>query len=175
MKTLLFMRHAKSSWAEPSQSDIERPLNRRGQRDAPRMGRWLVSNSWVPELIVVSSATRTQETAELLVGEFDRQPEIMVESRLYNAPPQVYLELIPQLSDEYSTVMMLGHNPSMEALVEASLAQPTQVPTGAIAALPLNSESWRELVGDKLFEAVDLDRATFCRPKSLQEEEDYGW
>ncbi|MFG0335704.1 MAG: SixA phosphatase family protein, partial [Maioricimonas sp. JB049] len=84
MKTLLLMRHAKSSWADPSKADHDRPLNARGKRDAPRMGQWLLEQNLVPDRIVSSTARRARKTASRVASGCGYTAEIVHERALYH-------------------------------------------------------------------------------------------
>ena len=93
-KQLLIMRHAKSSWADRSMRDFDRPLNGRGKRAAPRMASWLEENGAVPELIISSAANRAQSTAKLLTENFQEEVRVEIVEEFYLASPIVYLEML---------------------------------------------------------------------------------
>ena len=118
MKTLLLMRHAKSSWDNARLSDYERPLNERGRRDAPRMGELLRREGLTPDLIVASSAKRAATTAELVALELSLDSDIRYTEQLYLAEPDAYITLARQLDDGIETLLMVGHNPGIQELVE---------------------------------------------------------
>ena len=119
-KELLIMRHAKSSWDDDSMSDHERPLNKRGLRDAPRMARFLIGQNLVPDLIVSSDANRAKSTAALM-AEHLNMAELIVEftEDFYLAPPDIYVEFAQRLADQFNRPMFVGHNPGMEHLVNS--------------------------------------------------------
>lgn len=142
MKTLLVMRHAKSSWDNPAQDDHDRPLNKRGRRDAPRMGRLLQEHSLRPDLIVASSARRAQETADLVAPECG-DVTIRTEPRLYHASPQTWFEVIRALPDSASRVLCIGHNPGIEEFLSALAEQGAPMPTAAVAWVELPIGAWR--------------------------------
>lgn len=144
MKTLLIMRHAKSSWDNPAQDDHDRPLNARGRRDAPRMARWLAEHDLLPDLIVTSSARRARETAELMSEHlpYDGDPE--VNSRLYHASPATWGEVIRALPDSTQRALCIAHNPGIEQLVTALADQPTAIPTAAVTRVELEIGRWAE-------------------------------
>ncbi len=162
MKTLLVLRHAKSSWANNDLSDYERPLNKRGQRDAPRMGRLLCDEELVPDLIITSSAKRALSTAEAVALACDYDQEIQYTRHFYLADSEDYLERLQQLDDAYERVMIVGHNPGMEHLVALLTGAWETMPTAAIAHLSLPINHWRELDEDSGAELVCL-----WRPKEL--------
>lgn len=116
MQTITLMRHAKSSWANANQSDYDRPLNKRGNRDAPEMARRLVERKTIPTLILCSSAKRTIETAEHLLDVFGAPtPQIEYLKSLYLAPPEALLDAL-ESAVESNHIMILAHNPGIEEL-----------------------------------------------------------
>jgi phosphohistidine phosphatase len=117
MKTLLVMRHAKSSWDDSGLADHDRPLNARGKRDAPLMGRWLLQEDLVPEEIITSTAKRALATAEAVAGASDFENEIKVDRFYYHADAEMYTEGVKDLPDEIQLAMIIGHNPGLEDLV----------------------------------------------------------
>jgi phosphohistidine phosphatase len=147
MKTLLIMRHAKSSWDNPAQEDHERPLNKRGRRDAPRMGCWLREQSLEPELIVVSSARRAQQTAELLAPECG-SAVIQTEPLLYHASQHAWEQVVRALPDSASRILCVGHNPGIEEFLHSLTQQGVSMPTAAIAWVELQIQSWSQFAVD---------------------------
>ena len=117
-KTLLVMRHAKSSWQEAGLSDFERPLNKRGRKAAPLMAETLKSINLVPELIVSSSAERARQTTDILFSQWNDPVETVLERSLYLAGPRQYLEAIKNHASGERCVMVVGHNPGLEHLIE---------------------------------------------------------
>lgn len=112
MKKITLIRHAKSSWADLSLSDHERPLNKRGLRDAPRMASLLVNNGWAPQLFVCSTAKRAQETASFFLAAFSAsKPAFSLNEDLYHASPSTILDVIQSLDDEVDHAVLFGHNP----------------------------------------------------------------
>lgn len=117
-RTLLLVRHAKSSWASPLQSDFERPLNERGLRNAPEMGKRLKAAGLVPDLIISSSALRTRQTATLLAEELGYDAEkIQWEEKLYHASPATIEDVIFGAPDHAAIIMIVTHNPGITDLV----------------------------------------------------------
>lgn len=142
MKTLLLMRHAKSSWDDSSLTDYERPLNERGKRDAPRMGRWLASQGFRPDRIVTSSARRARKTARR-VAEALGYTEIIEERRdLYMASPHAWLTMLHAIPDTAACILGVGHNPTMELLVEQLGGTRHAMPTAAVACFTIQEETW---------------------------------
>ena len=137
MKTVLILRHAKSSWKHPDLDDHDRPLNRRGLRDAPRIGRLIAGADLVPDLIFSSSAVRARTTAEAVAAESGYTGPIEIKRELYLAEPSVYLELLAGLDDRFGRVMVVGHNPGMADLVEELTGTFDAFPTAALAHVRL--------------------------------------
>ncbi|HEX6383989.1 MAG TPA: histidine phosphatase family protein [Anaerolineae bacterium] len=164
MKTLLILRHAKSSWDNANLSDHDRPLNERGQRDAPRMGRLLRDRELVPDLIITSTAERALATAEAVALASDYDGEIKYTRRFYHADPETYLEVLQTVPNKYERVMIVGHNPGMEELVEQLTGQAERLTTANIAHVELPVSSWKELMDETEGELIDL-----WRPKELKE------
>ena len=162
MKTLFLLRHAKSSWKERGLSDHDRPLNKRGKRDAPRMGELMVKEELYPDLIISSTAKRAKKTTQLLTGEVDFDPEIVYDRDLYAAWPDAYIEILNVLQDHYEKVMVVGHNPGLEELLETLTDEFERMPTAALAVIALPITSWRELSLETQGELINI-----YRPKEL--------
>jgi phosphohistidine phosphatase len=137
MKTLLVLRHAKSSWKDDSLADHDRPLNKRGKRDASRMGKLVKDEDLVPGLILSSTALRAQSTVELFVEACGFEDEIQLSRVLYAAGPEAYIDALNQVSGGYDRVMVVGHNPGLEELVEALTGEAESMPTAALARIDL--------------------------------------
>jgi phosphohistidine phosphatase len=143
MKTLLLVRHAKSSWGDPSLPDRERPLNERGKRDAPRMGKRLADLGVRPDVVLSSPARRAFKTARILAGELGCKAEdIRVDARLYASEPDVLLQVIRELGDGKKCVMLVGHNPELTELAHRLSARITHLPTCAVALFAFDAKSW---------------------------------
>jgi phosphohistidine phosphatase len=145
MKTLLILRHAKSSWNNANMTDHDRPLNERGKRDAPRAGRALAAQDVVPELIITSTAERAMSTAEAAAAATNDPPELKYERRLYLASPLTILKILQELGNGPQRVMVVGHNPGLEELVYHLTEEPEAMPTAAIAQVDLPITAWSEL------------------------------
>ena len=149
MKELILVRHAKSSWRDPSLNDHSRPLNKRGKRDAPAMGDRLARRGCDPDLLVSSSADRALETARIIAGELDYPPAgIKVEDRIYGAGPPELLDVIRETDDSVGILMLFGHNPGMTDL--ANRLGPGDIhnmPTCAVLHLRFQADTW-STVGD---------------------------
>src|SRR5918911_981161 len=146
MKTLLILRHAKAVPKDPSLSDHDRPLDKLGENDALRMGKLIKDKGIVPSYIISSTALRAKTTAELVAKGCDYQGEIVLDQSLYEAKPRDYLGILETLSDRYSSVLIVGHNPVIEGtiqmLTDSSDALP--IPSCALADLSLPIEKWSD-------------------------------
>jgi len=145
MKSLLVLRHAKSSWKQPGLADHDRPLNKRGKRDAPRMGRLVREADLVPELILSSSAVRARETALAVAEACAHACELRVLRELYLAEPEDHALLLRSLPDAVGSAMLVGHNPVLEELVAALVGEHETLPTAALAWIELPVDRWSEL------------------------------
>jgi phosphohistidine phosphatase len=163
MKTLLILRHAKSSWKDDSLPDRERPLNKRGQEDAPKMGALLRKKDLVPDLVLSSPAQRARLTAELVIEESGYQGEVEFREELYSFDAEPYLKALTRLEDTIQCVMLVGHNPAMEELVERLTGEYLPMPTAALAQIELPIEHWRKLATRHNGKLVEL-----WRPKELK-------
>jgi len=146
MKTLLVLRHAKSSWKDAGLADHDRPLNKRGKRDGPRMGKLIEDLELVPDLIVSSTACRARKTAETVAASSHYRGEIRFDEGLYLAGPRTIVELVRELPDASSArVMLVGHNPGLEELIRNLTGEGEPFPTAALAQIELPIDSWSEL------------------------------
>jgi phosphohistidine phosphatase len=157
-KTLYLVRHAKSSWVNPSYSDFDRPLNDRGQRDAPEMGRRMKRAARFPEIIICSPARRAVETLDLLNAELGVSTNaIFMQKRIYEASTETLLDIVRSIDDAHDSAMLVGHNPAMTWL--ASQLADTHIqnlPTCSIVTLRLNSNQWND-AGIAATELLNLD------------------
>ena len=144
MKTLLLVRHAKSSWGDASLSDFDRPLNARGERDAPDMGRRLARRGLRPEVVITSAAKRARTTARLLADEIDcARDEIRELESLYAAGVDGILLAVQAINDAAHTAMLVGHNPDCSKF--ANRIPPFEVdhfPTCAVACIEFDTTRW---------------------------------
>ena len=170
MRTLIFLRHAKSSWALPGVDDFDRPLNDRGNNAAPKMANWLTSEGIKPDVIVCSSAKRTRETLAHIEPMFSQEIAAIMEPNLYLASSDQLFESAAALDDTFETAMLLGHNPglhdaALSALTAASRRESGEMrsrfPTCACAIISLPINSWSEINTD----IGELD--AYMTPKGL--------
>jgi phosphohistidine phosphatase len=148
MKTIFLLRHAKSDWGDPDLDDHDRSLNKRGKRDAPRMGRLVREEKILPDLIITSDAKRAVQTVEALVAESGYTGEVKESGELYDADTEDYFRLLRDVPDEEQAVMLVGHNPIAEEFLRHLTGEETTIPTAALARVELLIEKWSELSGD---------------------------
>lgn len=168
MKMLLILRHAKSSWKFSGVSDHDRPLKKRGMRDAPRMGWLLREEDLLPDLILSSTATRARKTAELVAEKSGYEGELEYRSDFYGAGPEDYINALCSLTNEYTRVMVVGHNPGLEELLELLTGEAERLPTAALAQVALPIHTWREL-SDIEESSLDGKLVNLWRPRDLGE------
>lgn len=162
-RTLLLLRHAKSDWSHPGLSDRERPLNKRGLHDAPRMGRLLVEQNLVPHVILSSDAVRARQTCEALVSSSGFRGELRYSGRLYLAEPETYLDALSEVAKCVPCVLLVGHNPGISNLVALLTGNTCEMPTAALCQLRLAVDAFEEV---KATSSAEI--AGFWRPKDLE-------
>ena len=147
--TLVLIRHAKSDWADHDLPDHERPLNKRGRRDAPRMGRWIAEKGLIPTQVLCSDAARTRETLDLMLPYWPEPPRVSHLAELYHATPDAMLRALAGASAD--RVALVGHNPGIGGLADylAREVPPhsrwVDFPTTSVAAFRFDLGSWAEL------------------------------
>jgi len=161
-RTLLLLRHAKSSWDDPSLADHDRPLAPRGRRAAERIGELLRDQGIEISLVLCSSARRARETLELA------QPpgEVQIEQELYGASARQLLDRIRRVPDEVESLMLIGHNPAVEELAlglaaDRSELEGAKFPTGALVTFSVN-EPWQGLAPG------EATLTGFVKPRDLE-------
>jgi phosphohistidine phosphatase len=151
MKTLLLLRHAKSSREDPSLQDFDRPLNERGKKDAPLIGKYARRQKIKADLVISSPAERARQTAELVLKSAGLKLELRFDKRIYEASLRRLLSVISQIEDTINTLIMVGHNPGFEELFEALTGQARDLPTASLACIELSVDKWSKVragVGD---------------------------
>jgi phosphohistidine phosphatase len=156
MKTLLILRHAKSAWDDPNLEDWDRPLNERGLREAPLMGKLMRKKDLLPDLVLCSNAKRARATLDLAAEASGYNGEIRLLPELYAAPPETYLKALSTLPDHYARVMVVGHNPGLEDLLHGLTGQVQALPTAALAQIEIPIDSWANATGWPKGELVGL-------------------
>lgn len=159
MLTLSLLRHAKSSWDDPTQDDFDRPLAPRGKEAAPRVGAEMRRRGLVPDLVVSSPSARTRATLALVKPELDRaKVPVRFEDGLYLASPAGLLDIIHRLPDTARHVLILGHNPGLQNLAvkltgrgdeKTRRAVAAKFPTAALAVLAFDVERWADVASGK--------------------------
>lgn len=147
MKNLLVMRHAKSDWGNSALSDFDRPLNERGVKSAPLMGKELLKRNKIPELIVTSPANRAKTTAEMTSEACSYKNQIIHEKEFYFGSMDEIIRIIKNFDNSYDRIMIVGHNPTSESLIYKLLKEniPVEMPTAAIASLLFDTDSWQNI------------------------------
>ena len=150
MKILFLIRDAKSSWDDAALRDKDRPLDDRGKRDAPKMGKRLAKREVKPDLILSSPAVRALTTAEIIAKKVDyKLKDIVVDDRLYAGEAEDLLDLIHKLSDKLERVMMFGHDPELTELAHRLASEITRMPTCAVAEFRFDAKSWSNVGAHK--------------------------
>lgn len=144
MKTLTIFRHAKSSWAQPELSDHDRPLNKRGERDAPVMGDRLKAAGIRPSLIITSTAKRAFKTARIVAQQISYPLEFLQkEPGLYHAGVNKLLDIIAAQDDGFNSIMIVGHNPGLTDLANEFVPGVTgNIQTSAFVSLMIDTDDW---------------------------------
>ncbi|MGI9414353.1 MAG: SixA phosphatase family protein [Hyphomicrobiales bacterium] len=172
MLTLYLLRHAKSSWDQPTISDIERPLAARGREAAPRMGRHMREENQLPDLVLCSPATRARQTLELALSALGHEPEVRTIDGLYNfGDGSGLLQIIHREGGDSRGLMLVGHNPSLEYLALSLAGQgpsadltemAKKYPTAALAVIEFDVERWADI------RAGAGRLVSFTKPKALR-------
>lgn len=154
MKTLLLLRHGKSSWEDPTLRDIDRPLTEGGRKAAQRMGRLIAERDLVPDHVVCSTAIRARETWDALSTAFEPAVAAVFEDRLYDAEPETLLQVIRIVPEERERALLIGHNPGIERLAgrlagtaagETLRRMAVKFPTAALAVLRFERRRWVDI------------------------------
>ena len=165
MKTLLILRHAKSSWGDASLDDRERPLNARGRRDAPHIGDLLRDERLVPDVIITSDAVRAHTTALAVAEAASYTGEIVIDPLLYHAGAEDILSVLTTAADANAgTVMIVGHNPGLEEFIEQLTGERHELPTAALVQLAVPINAWGELDASTRATVVDIWRPNELAP-----------
>ncbi len=150
MKTLILLRHAKSSWDNPDIEDFERPLNQRGLKDAPLIAEFLTEIPFIPELIVSSPAKRAKTTAEIISEKTGYNPNnIVFNESVYEADADILMEVVNSTPDKVNTLLLVGHNPAITVFCNLiSDKRIDNIPTCGLAAIQMNIKSWKSVAID---------------------------
>lgn len=146
MKKLVLIRHAKSDWSNPLLEDFLRPLNKRGEKNAPFMAKILEKKDIKPDLIISSPSIRTKQTLEYFIKQLNYKDEVRFEESIYEAPYENLLKVIKDIPNIYKTVFLIGHNPSLcdltNFLVDKSFEN---IPTCGIVEIDFDVKNWKDI------------------------------
>ena len=146
MKTLLIMRHAKSDYPPGISDDFDRPLNKRGRADLPRIARLLAAYGPRPEVVLASAAHRAHQTATGLVASLDLPASVLhLDDVLYLAAPSTLAQAAAGLPDSAQTGLIIAHNPGLEEWIRELTGAHIHLPTAGLAAVELGIHSWEEI------------------------------
>ena len=170
MRTLMLMRHAKSSWDQPEFDDLDRPLAPRGRDAAPLIAGYIRKSKWQPDLVLCSPAARARETWQLMTPVLDRTVDCKMLRAIYPGAPSRLLEALRRAADEVETLMLIGHNPGLGRLAAGLCGtgpkKPLErmcgkFPTAALAVIDFDVDRW-----DQVAPGAGRLRA-FVRPKDV--------
>lgn len=163
MKTLTLVRHAKSSWKDTRLSDRERPLNKRGKRDAPVMGKRMVEHGIRPSLIISSPAKRAWSTAKIIAAQISYPIEFLQrEDGLYLASLDEILDIILAQDNRFNNLMVVGHNPGMTDFANfLSPGLTNNLPTAGVVSVQIDQDDWN------LYERPSTDLLVYDYPKKV--------
>ncbi|MEJ6404084.1 SixA phosphatase family protein [Yoonia sp. 2307UL14-13] len=146
---LILIRHAKSSWDDPTADDHDRLLNTRGCQSAKTVGAWMAERSYVPQVVLCSDAARTRETAALILPQLLPAPKLKLSAALYHAAPDTMLDLVSK--QDAGTLAVIGHNPGIGILANALAGQMPDhprfddYPTCATTVMDFDIGAWRNV------------------------------
>ena len=147
MKTLLIIRHAKSSWDIGSLNDFERPLNERGKKDAPAMAQRLLDKKITIDAFISSPAKRAKKTAELFSAVYNKdEKDIIFISALYHANVNTFYETVENIDDKFNNVALFSHNPGITEFVNGLVdsVKTDNMPTSAVFAVTIDTSKWSD-------------------------------
>jgi phosphohistidine phosphatase len=153
MRRLMLLRHAKTERAGPGERDRDRELVKRGRADAAVIGAYMAHHGFVPDLALVSPATRTQETWTLVAAEFAKAPRIVRDERIYNATTETLIGVIGA-TRKAASLLVVGHNPSLHDLALQLVASGDlemreqlneKLPTSGLVVIDLPLDDWSDL------------------------------
>ena len=163
MRTLYLLRHAKSSWKDPSQADFERPLSNRGRKACEIVARLIQDRGLEFDLVLCSTAIRARETIDLVSKYAKLRSELRFDERIYEATVLELVEIVSQLENDRKEVLLVGHNPGMEELLYLFSGAEQRFPTASMAKIKLKVSKWSDPFDKKA--TVDW----VARPNELEE------
>lgn len=151
MKTLFFIRHAKSDWGKPGLADIDRHLNDRGYADSNKMSKILQERQIVPDLIISSQAIRAVSTALIFCRNLGFDPsQLLIDSNLYDASVKDYLNCISRINNKFKCVLLFGHNPTIsDCAKKLAVSFADEMPTCSIVGIKSNENEWKKIATSK--------------------------
>ncbi len=144
MFRLILMRHADSEWARAGQSDYDRSLSADGVKGIPAVAKWMSGSDYVPSIILASGATRTRQTANVLIQQWDKKPVLITTDDLYLAGPETIERVIHRDSCDLHSLMLIGHNPGLSYLASALADQVIQMPTAGVMVFDVSVDRWSD-------------------------------
>lgn len=160
------MRHGKSSWKNEGLADHERPLKKRGRKDTKRIAKEILKQDLMPDLILSSSATRARETVEVLTDNLDYQNKTQYVDELYMGEPQDFIEALRELTDDENIVLIVAHNPGLEAYLQIIDGEIESMPTAGLGYLVLALEDWKNISMETMGDLIG-----FWKPKELRKKD----
>ena len=154
MLTLCLLRHAKSSWKDPTIADHDRPLNTRGTAEAPVMGKAMAEHGLDPDLVLCSTARRTRDTLQLVLPELKTEPKIVYEDGLYHGTAQEMLDLLHGVAPSVNQVLLVGHNPELQSFALDLIGSgpkhlkdrlEAKYPTAGLVVLRFQAGAWKDI------------------------------
>jgi len=164
MRILYLLRHAKSSWNDPTLRDFDRPLKKRGREAAERIGERMASETLSNPLVICSPAVRTRETAEVVLASAKLQVEPRFDERIYEASLRELVEIVTEIPNDKEVAIMIGHNPGFEELLSFLTGEHRRIPTCALAKIRFGDVSWNEV------RAGEGSLEWFIAPKELPDD-----
>ena len=163
-KSVILFRHGKSDWDAKYDSDHDRPLAKRGIRDAKRMGKFLSKRAEVPELILLSTALRTRETTKLAMKAGSWDVDIKLEKKIYEASLEEIINIIKNQDDKYNSICLVGHEPIFSSIIRLiGNKKKMKFPTASMARIIFFTNNWKKI----LLEPDKCKLDWFYKPKSI--------
>src|SRR6185295_2068380 len=164
MRVLYLLRHAKSSWGDPTLRDFDRPLKKRGRVAAERIGERLALENLSNPLVICSPAVRTRETSEIVLESAHLPVEPRFDERIYEASLRELVQVVTEIPDDTVVAMMIGHNPGFEELLSFLTGEHRRMPTCALAKIGFGEVSWKDV------RAGEGSLEWFIAPKELPDD-----
>ncbi len=148
MKQVFLMRHAKSSWKDANIPDHDRPLKKKGEKDVKTMAKMLKHKKHLPDFILCSSAERAKQTAVIFKKASSFEGKLEYNDKLYMAEVPDLIDAIKNAPKSAKSIMIIGHNPGLEALLQTLTGKVETLPTSSIAYISIPIEKWSELTNE---------------------------